>query len=64
MQNPGDEGAMRARRLTGIGARRGQFARDFADIFCGEIGVIERDRPIDEPDRNFRPPARARHQRA
>jgi hypothetical protein len=34
-----------------------------AIVIGGEIGAIERDRPIDQPDHNFRPTARARHQR-
>ena len=33
-----------------------------SDIFGGEIGIIERNRSVDQPDRNFKPAARPRHQ--
>jgi hypothetical protein len=61
-KDPGDECSMRACCVAGIAARSRQFARDFADVFGGEIGMIERDRSVDQPDRNFEPAARPRHQ--
>jgi hypothetical protein len=53
-------GSLLTQCVAGIAARSRQFARDFADVFGGEIGMIERNRSVDQPDRNFsRPLVRA-----
>jgi hypothetical protein len=57
-----DKCAVSARRVPGIGACRCQFTRDLADVFGGEVGVVERDRPVDQADRDFGSAAGARHQ--
>ena len=43
-----DKCTMRACCVAGIGVHSRQFARDLADIFGGEIGMIECDRAIDQ----------------
>jgi hypothetical protein len=50
-------------RIAGVGACSRQVARDFTDVFGGEIGVIERDRPVDQGDGDFGPAACTCHQR-
>ena len=62
-QNAGDEGAVSACRIAGVGARSRQVARDFTDVFGGEIRVIERDRPVDQADGDFGLAAHICHQR-
>jgi hypothetical protein len=54
---------MNASGIAGAGARSRQVARDFTDVFGGEIGVIERDRPVDQGDGDFGPAACTCHQR-
>jgi hypothetical protein len=61
-KDPGDEGAMGARRIASIGHAAVSFSRDFADVSGGGIRVIDRDRPIDQRTRNFEPAAGACHQ--
>jgi hypothetical protein len=53
---------VRAHRVVGISACSRQLARDFADVFAGEIGVVQRDRPVDKADWNIRPANGAGHQ--
>lgn len=46
-KDPGDECSMRACCVAGFAARSRKFARDFADVFGGEIGMIKRNRSVD-----------------